>query len=232
MRKLGCLLGLIGLLMLIGGFGVFGMIAVRASQANEVASIDLELGKTATTDLLTVNTDKACQVAVRISAESTSIHRGVGSNSDQEPLYDFPFSYKVLDADGKVLHSQDDSLAWNHGAKLNTRETAGPSSGTVKTQCEFDKFDVAAPGKIRVEATVQPDTKYKAEAKSLTLGVYDNVSRHGESVLGGVLLVVVGPAVAGLGLLLFIVGVARGKKAPQATQSYDPGPPMNYEIQD
>ena len=232
MKKIGCLLGIVGLIMFIGSFAMFGMIAVRATQANKVASVDMEVGTSAATDELTVSTDKACQVAVRIHVESTSIERGTGSNGGQKVQYEFPFSCKVLDPDGKVIHSQDDSIASGHGVKVNSSQRISSGHGTARAQCNFGKFDVAAPGKIRVEATVQPDTKYNAEAQSLTLEVYDNVSRHSGTVGSAVTLVLLGPLVGVLGIVIFIVGVARGKKAPAAPQSYDPGPPVEYEIKD
>ena len=47
MKKIGCLLGIIGLVMFIGSFAMFGMIAVRATQANKVGSVDMEVGKAA-----------------------------------------------------------------------------------------------------------------------------------------------------------------------------------------
>lgn len=79
---------------------------------------------------------------------------------------------------------------------------------------------------------MQPDTEYNATAETLTLEVYDNVARHGKTVWTAVLLVILGPLVAVLGIALFIIGLARGKKAAAQPASYDPGPPMNYEIKD
>jgi len=232
-KKIGCLIGLIGVVMFAGSIALFATIGVRAAQANKVGSLDLQVGQTGTTEVLTVSTDKACQVAVQIHIESDSVDRGVGSDDDMDVQYDFPFSYRVLDADGKVLHSQDTAIAYNHGTKENNRKTVSGDHGSERARCTFDKFDVPAPGTIRVEATVQPDTEYNATAETLTLEVYDNVARHSKTVGTAVLLVILGPLVAVLGIALFIIGLARGKKAaaPQ-TEPYDPGPPMNYEIKD
>lgn len=233
MKKIGCLIGLVGLLMFVGSFGMFVMVGVRAAQARKVASLELGVGKTATTETLTVATDKACQVAVQIHVESESIDRGAGTDSADRVQYEFPFSYKVLDADGKLLHSQDTAIAYDQGTKENSSKSVTGESGSERGRCNFEKFDVPAPGVVRVEATVGPDTEYHAEAKALTLEVYDSVARHGSAVGGALALMFIGPVVGLLGLFLFIIGLFSGKKAaaPQAA-SYDPGPPMDYEIQD
>lgn len=147
MKKIGCLIGLVGIVMVAGSIALFTTIGVRAAQANKVGSLDLEVGQTATTEALTVSTDKACQVAVQIHIESDSVDRGVGSDDDMDVQYDFPFSYKVLDADGKVLHSQDTAIAYNHGVKENSSKTATGDHGSERARCAFDKFDVPAPGR-------------------------------------------------------------------------------------
>ena len=81
--------------------------------------------------------------------------RGVGSDDELRPQYEFPFSYKVLDADGTVLHSQDTAIAYNRGVKENSSGTATGDHGSQRARCTFDKFDVPAPGTIRVEATAR-----------------------------------------------------------------------------
>jgi len=231
MKKFGCLVALVGLVMLVVSLGLFATTIVRATEAHKAASADLTIGEALTTDAMTVNTDKACQIAVHLRATSTAIERRTGPEQDAIK-YHFPFRYKVLDPEGKELFSEETRLAWDSGTKINREQSTGPQSGTVELQHDFAKFDVPAPGEIRVEAEVGPDTKFAAEAQLLRLEVYDNVSRHTAAVSSAVLLLFAGPVVAFFGLVVFIIGALIGRRQPPAPQSYDPGPPVTYTIEE
>ena len=237
MKKFGCLIATLGLAMFGGSLGLFGTAILRATQANKVTEVTLEPGRKASTELLTVDTSKACQVAVELDIESRSVQEAETMGERGVSLrYCFPFSYRVLDADGKLLFSEQGRLDWNKGTRITHGSSVDLSGGTATIQHNLEKLDIEPPGRIKVEAMVSPDTQHGAVARAVTLGVYDNVSRHAKSVGAGVLLLLAGPFVSIVGIALFLLGLStRGKPqqtSPPPPNSYDPGPPVVYEIKE
>jgi len=234
MKKLGCLIGLLGLLMSAASFFVFASVAVRASQANKVADVRLTPDTTATTELLTVDTAKACQVAIDLDVQSKAVQEAETMGERGISLrYCFPFSYRVLDADGALLFAEEGRLQWNKGTRITHGSSVTLKGGTASIQHNLEKFDVPPPGRIKVEAVVKADNTHGATAQSATLAVYDNVSRHVKSVGTGVLLFLVGPFVSIVGIGLFLFGLFTRRtpqQPPPPPNSYDPGPPVRHTI--
>ena len=65
-----------------------------------------------------------------------------------------------------------------------------------------------------MEAELEADTKYEAEAQEVTLIVYDNVSEPTTACVGA-LVFCAGPVLILFGGILFIIGLAVGGKRPQ-----------------
>jgi len=174
-------------------------------------------GAEKTTDLIEVDAERACQVALEIDIKSRSVAQAEPGESERELRYSFPFSYKVLDASGKAVYHEEGQARWDRGTRVvQGEQRVDASGGTARIQHNLAKFEVAAPGRIRVEAKVMPDTEYGAEAETVELKVYDNVTRHARSLIGGAVLLLLGPALMILGLILFIVGLsARGAASGQ-----------------
>jgi len=175
-----------------------------------VGIFPLELGKETTSELLTVDTDRSCQVAFALDVASRSVQETQQMGRDEFELrYSFPYAYKVKDEGGEVLFAQDGELRWNEGTRLFTNKAVGASGGQARIQTNMAKFDVPPPGRIRVEAIVKPDTQYGSEATKAEAKVYDDVSRHARSIIAGAVLILFGPLTMIVGFVLFLVGWAR-----------------------
>jgi hypothetical protein len=202
MKIAGCALMAVGAALLAASLVFFGTIVKRAMDAREVAKVPVEAGGSFRTDLLPVATDKQCQVAVRIHPEGT-----IPGNVDMETLktrYPFSLAYRVFDGAGKEVFSQ--SLP----AGLSGMTTFHQSPQALWIEKSYAKFPVTS-SPVRLEAEFTPDFKgAKARAE---LKLYDTVSDHTGATVGGVLLLLAGPAVGVAGLLLLIFAFVRKPKA-------------------
>lgn len=213
MKKLGCPMVILGLLLSVASFLLFGRAITRAVSARLVKTVPIEVGEKTTTDVITVDTDKFCQIAIkmRIRTESVQEKEEFG-DVEYEGRYKFPVAYRVSDAQGSMVLSENVNAQWNEGSRsfsvMNMRETGG----TLTAQQSFAKFRVPPPGDIRVEVKVEPDTRYGAEASDVALKVYDNVSKHAASVASGIAMLLLGPVLVLVGFILFTVGLLTRKK--------------------
>ncbi len=224
MKKLGCLMALAGILTFVGAFALFGKAVWQAKEARKVHSLDLtpakpkDAGATApgpvaakpvTSEVITVGTDKACQLEVELTVKVTSAKKvtDAAGDTDYEARYKFPFSYKVTDEKGVVIFSEKAPLAWDAGTRVYGASDVGETGGTMTVTHHLDKFDVPEPGKIKIEVELEPDTGFKAELVKAELVVFDNVARHARSVGFGVLMLFGGPVLFVLGGMVFLAGL-------------------------
>jgi hypothetical protein len=226
MKKLGCAVAILGLLAVGGGLVLVVGVVRSALEANRVATVPLAIGQKTTTDVIRVSTEKSCQVCVHLELETKSVEET--EEFDEEVFkarYHFPVSYRVLGADGEAVFSEEDKAAWKGDRTVTTTyEEVGEAGGELSVEHSYGKFDVPPPGEIKVEIEVHPDNVHGAVAERAEMRVYDNVTRHGESVALMIALFVAGGLLATIGLGLFVFGLVSGsaREAPGAPAR--PGP--------
>ena len=219
MKVLGCAISIVGILLCVASVALFGLTISRAMEARPVQTLPLEMGNKLNSDVITVDTSKLCMIALKAKVTSTSARRQTGSEDKYDLQFSFPFRYRVVDEDGKVLVTEDTRFADDTGTRSFRDQHVTSNGGTVEVETGYEKFPVTSPGKIRVEAEIHLDETDPATAEGLNLIVYDRVSKHAKSVTAGVLLLVLGGGLAILGGVLFIVGSTRSPKAPPAPPS-------------
>lgn len=211
MRRCGCFLAIAGLVLAVVSFSAFS----GGLQPRCVGTVPLELGKEVVTDTLEVAAEGGCQVALELDVVSASVAE---QKSDGETRYRirycFPFAYKVLDADGKAIFSEQGEARWDHATKTLRDERADRTGGTIKVRHNLRKFDVAPPGRIKVEAKLMPDGEYRAELRRAELKVFDNVALAPRSVTLAAILVLLGPALLILGLILVGLAQTAARRSP------------------
>jgi hypothetical protein len=218
MKKLGCLLAVFGVLVFGGSFVLFGSSIWRAMEANRVTAVQLEPGKKISSDAFTVDTGKACQIVVRLQVVAAQVEKGTDTEgeTDYDAKYKFPFSYQVTDGRGNKIAGSDDPLAWDAGTRSYGDKQLTDAGGTVTVGHHFGKFDVRSPGRVKVEAEIKPDAEFGAELTKAEVELYDKVSRHTRSLVGGTLMLLGGPVLVVLGVIVFLVGlVAGGGRSPR-----------------
>ena len=218
MKKAGCLMVILGIVIFVGSFFLFGKAVWEGIQAKMVASAPVKLEETAMTEPVTVDASKACQVALYIDLETLSVKETEDSfetdKVNYEARYHFPVTYAVKDEQGKEIFREETAAAWDNGIRSFDKQDVTKGKGALIVENSFSKFDVPPPGKVKVEITVKPDEKYKAVAGKLEVRLYDSVTRHAKTVVSGVASFLLGPVLAGLGILVFISGLIFDKKKP------------------
>ncbi len=223
MKRLGITILLVGMAMFLTSCFLFALVPIRSAAANKAMTVPVEIGEKITTDFVNVDTSRLCSISFDVTVRSDKVH----TNTSRDPQtrkekkeyklqYNFPVSYRVLDADENVIHFQTTKIAWNSSVRTGGGEVDGPQGGRTTVGHHFDKFKVNEPGRIQVEAEIQPDSEYEAVLESANLIVYDNVSKHGRSLVGGCAMICFAPLLIILGAILTIAGFAR---SPRGTGS-------------
>lgn len=215
MKILGCAISILGVILCGISIAVFGVAISKAMEARPVQTIPLEMGNKVSTDLFAVDTSKFCMIALKATVTSGMSTRETGDNDNYNLKFSFPFSYKVIDAGGRVLVTEDTSFADDVGTRSYSNSHVTQDGGTVNVESSYQKFSPPGSGDIRVEVEIHSDETTNAEAANLNLIVYDRVSKHAKSVTSGVLLLVLGGGLAMVGLVLFVVATVRsGNTSP------------------
>src|SRR5450759_2077149 len=193
MKTLGCTVGIVGAVLCIASFGLFGREICRAVNAHVVTTVPLGLGNKSRTPTIKVDTTKLCSISVRATVSSNYSQRETGQENKYDLKYAFPFQYSVYDSVDKALVSEKEHFGWNSGIQGSTSNSeVTEHGGSANVKRDYKKFKVPAPGEIRIEAQIDPDTIYRAEANDLTLVVYDNVTEHSKSVGVGCVMLSLG----------------------------------------
>lgn len=223
----GCALTVLGLLALIGGIGMFGLTVQRAVAAQKVATVPLEMGQTQTTDIIEVDIERLSQISVELKVHSTSVQVEQPQFDDETPeyelRYEFPIRYTVRDNEGEEIYSESTRAAWNEGMRSTTTHgSITADGGMAQVEHAFEKFRVPPPGQIQVQATILPDDTYQADVEQVRLHVYDNVSKHAESVAGGLGMLCLTPALILVGLLLSFIGLFANPSSSDGQRPHQP----------
>ncbi len=226
MKRIGCGIALLGIAVFVGSFAFFGFSIIRTFKARQAGSVPIELGVQKTTDIIEVDTGKLVRIAVEVDIQSYSVQEETEFGEREYKLrYDFPISYRVSDEKGAVIFSETTRMNWDTGSRSYSGDDVTSAGGVMTVKHSFDKFEVPPPGKIKVEVRVDPDTRHQAQARSLQLIVYDNVSSHAGRVGAGLIMLFLGPPLVICGGIVFIIGLASRKRGPPEFEGQD-GYPM------
>src|SRR5712692_1067845 len=202
MKKFGCATAVIGAILCIAGLALYVMAGVGALNARPVASIALPVGRAVRSDFIKVDTKRLCSISVTANLRT------------KHPVVSFPLRYSVFDASGEVLSSRQTVFGSRDRAVWTSRSMMGGSLGWYHYEHGYETFAVKPPGRIRIEAQLDPDMQTRPErVEDITLMVYDNVSDHRRPVFAATVLFCGGAVIGGLGIVMFIAGVVRNRSA-------------------
>src|SRR4029078_3131526 len=195
-RKFGCMTAIAGALLCVVSLALYVTAGLGLIHARRVGSIALPIGSAVQSDLITVDTTRLCSISVTVNVRR------------QRPVFLFPLRYSVLDASGQVLASAETIVGSRDRAAWSSRPSLGRGDGWYRHEFGFDAFAVKPPGRIRVQAQLDPDTRSDREKfEDLTLIVYDNTSEQRKPVTVGTILLIAGIAIGGFGTFKFIDGM-------------------------
>lgn len=210
-RKTGLFMLVAGLCLMLGSCGPFGYSIKRAVDANVAGEYPLEPGERLETGPLTVGPDRAAQIAIDLEVSTDSVQETAeGGGTGYEGRFHFPLTYTVRAQDGRTLFTENTAVSWDTGTRRITLDDVGPRGGIVALESSFDKFDPPADGTVSVEAVLEPDPRYGAQAQRVRLLIYENVSRHGGWILAGVAMLIAGALLTVIGIVLLVAAHSSG----------------------
>ncbi len=222
MTQLGRRLAILGIVLMGITMFVFGRDIERALQARCVASAPLDVGKETTSEVVSVERGRGCQVAVDIRLRSGSAEKVGGGHTLR---YNFPLTCTTLDGAGGEPFTVRATARWDDAARLVHDEVTTASGGRAHVQHNLPKLREPLSGKLQVRATLMPDTEFGATVESAALKVYDNVDRPPDAMVLAAAALLAGPAVMVVGVVLGIIGWARARRQPDEESDLPPDAP-------
>jgi hypothetical protein len=215
--KTGLLISLVGLTLTFASCAFFGRAIEQASEKRQVRTVEIQPGRTSDTGAILA--DPGTQAAVSVEAELQLGEQAVEGHSDRGTILQFtlPVNYRVSDDSGAAIHVESGRLTGSLIVPAQNsphRDAFEPVAG-----CTYrgSKFTVPETGSLRVSVELPPTD---GDGNTVTLGrvvVSDRLPRStGRWVAGGMASFVLGPVVAMLGVLLFIVGLFTRKRPADA----------------
>lgn len=228
MKTTGIVLLLLGLLLVVGGIGMFvggfllfGSFAKSAMESRVVGSLPLTPGQTATSDPITVNHEKMCQIVLQVDLSGTDVKRNTqGSDVTYHLDYNLPLECEVFDDAGQSIHRESSTLAGS-GFRTFINTSVDEDGGTETIRMMLGTFPAPASGKLSATAKLGTNIGGDVQVQAAQLDVLDNVSASGATAASGMGMCCGGPAVAGFGLVLLLVGAV----VTLASRASAPPPP-------
>lgn len=121
--------------------------------------------------------------------------------------FKFPIIYKISDANGKVLLSDEIVLAWKDGGSVSkSNEKTSSTGGTLTASTSLDKFIVPADGNVDVAIKIRPDTTYEANYAEAQLHLYEGMIDNTWYVVAAVAMFFTGFVLAMIGFIFTVTG--------------------------
>ena len=206
LRRGGAGLIIFGVTLLVTSCLPVGLSIKRAMDAEQAVVQPLPVAQWVETGLIDVDSQKLIQVAVSIQVDTSVI-------KDDEPAYHFPFTYELFDEQGRLIKRQELTLDNHSGTRTITHQSSSNGKNRFELETDFEKLTPPDSGKIRVRARLMPDEVYQASINEPSLIVYDKVSRHLATLLGGAGLWIAGALVLMIGTVLLLLGISENRQS-------------------
>ncbi len=208
---------IIGIVLMLGSCVPYGLAIKHGLTKNIAYTSSLEEDHSLRTKLFEVDTQQLVQVAVKLDIQMPSIEKETGTN-DYEARYNFPFTYRIIDENNKLIYQENSGIDWESGTRITTNKVVGPYSTTLTVKRNFTKLNIDPPGKIKLEASLDADSTYEANTSIATLLVYDNVHTYWQNILQGLGLSLLGLCLAVISIIMFAARTSKTSGLPGRTE--------------
>ena len=197
----------------------------QAADERQVAKVRLEPDGVRSTGALRV--DPGTKVRITLEARVRLSEAAIASVGSEGAILSLsaPMNVEISDAGGEPLHLEAGDVA---GTVIVPREDSPHRDGfdpAVELSWVGQGFEAPDDGRIEVEVAVPALDDADNRIESASVVIADRVPRSaGRWVAGGFAFMLVGPLIAMLGLILFLVGLAMrsGKKRGVPTPATSP----------
>jgi hypothetical protein len=209
MKRTGWILLALGLASGLVSLWLFFKLARQLGPDLRVAQLPIPLGEPLRSPVIEVDTSQQVALGIKLWVSSQETRERSGDEEELDLRYSFPFRYRVTDEAGRELASQVTAIAHDVTPRRPYDRKIGPAGGTSRVDHRYDLFTVPPPGRIVVEARVDPDSTYRAEVLDMKLEVYDRAEPmlgQGCGGVGGLLLAIL---LTLTGVILLAIAYAR-----------------------
>ena len=216
--KAGCMTVLVGLALTIGSCFFFKAAIDQAVETRQIANVPLDPGSRNALEHVAAEAGTRAKVSIEAQLELSDAFVESAGESGGILSLSMPVNYEVTGNDGERLHVE-----------------AGKVSGTVivpgldnphresfdrTTFCRFDGsgFPVPEDGSLFVSVDLPGADDDGNVVRAAHVGVWDRLPETaGQWVAGGFVSMLLGPALALVGGVLFLIGLIVGRRRTAAT---------------
>lgn len=200
--KIGLVTLLLGVALTLGGCISVGTAVSTAVAEREVANVALQPGATQ----LSAEVDPAQQARLRIEATlavAETVRASAASETRIVP-FELPVNYEVNDGE---VHRGAGSLGATEIIPAIEQGEPDRYDGEVTLVHDSARFRPPPDGKLAIEVTLPDRADDGSAVVNARLHIIDQVGDPARWALGGAAAIFVGPLLAGLGFLIWIVGL-------------------------
>jgi len=214
MWKAGCLVALLGVALSVGSLVFFGTAIKKAVSHREVTNERVTAGSWFESEAIRV--DSGGQIQVQITAR-VELGAGAFARADSSASIEqisANLSYDVRDEIGEIIYNESGSAEGS--TIIPDANSTHRSSFDPVTLCTFEgtKFDAPESGIIRVSAEIPETDNEGNQVLSGQLTVHDQIPKNASRwAFGGLASMLGGPLVTFVGLIIFVIGLFKRKKA-------------------
>lgn len=200
---------LIGMFLFMGSCAPIGYVFYHEAGIDPSESVSLSGSSDEFTFQTVPNT--LARFTVQTNINTASVQEDPESISEKyNARFKFPISYTVSDAGGKVLVSEDVTMAWKDGGSISTsNEEITSTGGTLTASTSLDKFMVPADGHVNIKIELSPDNTYEASMASPQLHLYEGMIDNTWYITSGLLMGFFGFILAMVGFIFAVTNSAQ-----------------------
>lgn len=217
---------LIGMILFLGSCAPIAYVFYHEAAIDPSESVSLSGSSDEFTFQVVPNT--LARFTVQTNINTASVQEDPDSISEKyDARFKFPISYTISDADGKVLVSEDVTMAWKDGGSISrSNEETTSTSGTLTASTSLDKFMAPVDGHVNIKIELSPDSTYEASMISPQLHLYEGMIDNTWYVISGGVMFFVGFILSMVG---FIFVITNATQASIQEQISGQGPAVDGE---
>ena len=221
--KFGCATMVLGLLLTLGSCGLFGAALDRRLDERQIAT--LEFPDSEVESKFSVDIDERTRVRLDFEATVRPVEHdyALAESSASIASSSLGLEYSVEDDEGNVLGRGAGLLGGTEIIPESSRRATSPFGQQIDLRRATEPFGVDRPGRLFVRARLARNDDAGRERIDARIRVFDRIATgSGRLALTGLASLFLGPLVASVGVLVFVVGmVVRSQKRSAAAGRID-----------
>ena len=206
--KVGCGVTLLGVLLTLGSCGLFGLAVDRQLDQRQIAERAITVdGEPSTVDFA-IDEPSRLRLDWNAVVATTDTDREEADSTSTIVSARLPYEYRVLLDGDEVVARGAGVLTGSEIVPEAGRRDRSPMGREIDLSGSSEVFELERPGRIELVLDMAPEDEEGRPVQRASARLFDRVPTNvGGIAAGGLLSMLAGPLVAGVGLLLLLIGV-------------------------